>query len=71
MLLDAAPSTVLIGLVPLLVVLPLLIFWARMFQDMLHNDDLLVIYRPYWILAFIFLNIPAAVFYYITIYRNR
>ena len=71
MLLNVAPSTLLIGLVPLLVVLPLIVFWGWMFKDMLNNDDLLMIYRPYWFMAFILLNIPAAVFYYITVYRNR
>ncbi len=71
MLLDVAPSTLLIGLVPLLVVLPLIVFWVWMFKDMLGNNDLLLLYRPYWIMAFILLNIPAAVFYYITVYRNR
>ena len=71
MLLASAPSTVLIGLVPLIVVVPLILFWAWMFKDMVNNDDLLSVFKPYWIMAFILLNIPAAVFKYYTVYRNR
>jgi hypothetical protein len=71
MLLDMAPSTVLIGLIPLIIVVPLIVFWGWMFRDMLNNYDVPSIYRPYWMLAFILLNIPAAVFYYYTVYRNR
>jgi hypothetical protein len=71
MLLDIARSTALIGLIPLLIVIPLIVFWARMFNDMVNNDDVPSIYRPYWMMAFILLNIPAAVFYYYTVYKNR
>ena len=71
MLLDMAPSTVLIGLVPLIIVVPLIVFWGWMFRDMLNNYDVPGVYRPYWMVAFILLNIPAAVFYYYTVYRNR
>jgi uncharacterized membrane-anchored protein YitT (DUF2179 family) len=71
MLLDLAPSTVLIGLIPLLIVVPLIMFWAWMFKDMVNNDHLPSIFKPYWVMAFILLNIPAAIFYYYTVYRNR
>ncbi len=71
MLLDVAPSTVLIGLVPLIVVVPLVVFWAWMFKEMLNNDGIPSIFRPYWMMAFILLNIPAAVFYYYTVYKNQ
>ncbi len=71
MLLAASSSTLLIGLIPLLLVVPLVIFWAWMFRDMLNTTDVPSIYRPYWTMAFILLNIPAAVFYYYTVYRNR
>lgn len=71
MLLDRAPATVLIGLVPLIVVVPLIVFWGWMFNDLVKNDDLPSIFKPYWMLAFILLNIPAAVFYYYTVYKSR
>jgi hypothetical protein len=62
MLLDMAASTALIGLIPLIIVVPLLLFWARMFKDMVNNDNLLRFFKPYWVMAFILLNIPAAIF---------
>jgi hypothetical protein len=71
MLLDVARSTALIGLIPLIVVIPLIVFWARMFNDMVKIDVVPSFYRPYWMLAFILLNIPAAIFYYYTVYKNR
>lgn len=71
MFLSAAPSTLLIGLIPLIVIVPLIVFWVRMFKDMLNSDDVSSIFKPYWTMAFILLNIPAAVFYYYTVYRNR
>ena len=70
MFLSAAPGTLLIGLIPLIVIVPLIVFWIWMFKDMLHNDTLPSIFKPYWLMAFILLNIPAAVFYYYTVYRN-
>jgi hypothetical protein len=71
MFLSAAPSTLLIGLIPLIVVVPLIVFWVRMFKDMLNNDNLPSIFKPYWLIAFILLNIPAAVFYYYVVYRSN
>ena len=71
MLLAIASSTLLIGLIPLLVVVPLIVFWAWMFKDMMNNIDVPSVFRPYWMMAFILLNIPAAVFYYYAVYRNR
>jgi hypothetical protein len=70
-ILATAPSTLLIGLIPLIVVVPLVVFWAWMFKDMVNNTDMPSIFRPYWMMAFILLSIPAAVFYYYTMYRNR
>jgi hypothetical protein len=29
------------------------------------------IFKPYWVMAFILLNIPAAIFSNYTVYRNR
>lgn len=71
MLLEVARSVVLIGLIPLIVVVPLIVFWAWMFNDMVKSDDVPSIFKPYWMLAFILLNIPAAIFYYYTVYRER
>jgi hypothetical protein len=70
MLLDMARSTVLIGLIPLVVIVPLIVFWAFMFKDMLNNDNMPSMFKPYWMMAFVLLNIPAAIFYY-TVYKDR
>jgi hypothetical protein len=70
-LLDSTLRTVLIGLVPLIVIVPLVVFWVWMFKDMMNNDDLPSVFKPYWLMAFILLNIPAAVFYYYTVYKSR
>ncbi len=70
MLLDMTRSTLLIGLIPLIVVVPLIVFWGWMFNDMVKNENVPSIFKPYWMLAFILLNIPAAIFYYYTVYRN-
>ncbi len=61
----------LIGVIPLLIILPLLAFWAWMLRDLLLTDRIIPPAKPYWLVAFILLNIPAAVFYYITVYRQR
>ncbi len=71
MFLDMTPSTLLIGLVPLVVVIPLIVFWAFMFKDMLNSDTMPSIFKPYWMMAFVLLNIPAAIFYSYTVYRDR
>ena len=71
MFLDVAPGMLPIGLIPLLIVVPLAFFWVRMFKDMLNNYDVPGVFRPYWTMAFILLNIPTAIFYYITVYKNR
>ncbi len=51
--------------------LPLLVFWAWMFREMINNDNLPVDAKNYWTLLFIFLNIFAAMFYYVNVYKNR
>ncbi len=56
---------------PLLLVIPLIAFWIWMFRDMLNNRDLSDTARNGWIIAFIFLNAFAAVFYYAYEYRNK
>jgi hypothetical protein len=64
-------SAVWVELLPLIIVLPFVVFWAWMFRDMVNNNDLPSIFKPYWMMAFIFLNIPAAIFYYYTVYKDR
>ena len=60
-----------VQLLPLLLVIPLIAFWIWMFRDMLNNRDLSDTARNGWIIAFIFLNAFAAVFYYAYEYRNK
>jgi hypothetical protein len=64
-------STMLTHLIPLLIILPLLVFWAWMFSDMLSNDRLPGEVRSQWTVAFILLSVFAAVLYYANIYRDR
>ena len=71
MILARARRAVLIGLIPLLVVVPLIVLWAWMFKEMLKRDDLPSIFKPYWTMACIPLNIPAAIFSCDTVYSNR
>jgi cbb3-type cytochrome oxidase subunit 3 len=52
-------------------ILPLLAFWAWMFRDMLNNGSLPDTAKTGWTVAFIVLNVFAAVFYYVYEYRNR
>ena len=64
-------STMLTHLIPLLIILPLLVFWAWMFSDMLNNNRLPDELRSQWAVAFILLSVFAAVLYYANIYRDR
>ncbi len=54
-------------------VIPLLLlgFWAWMFWDMANQDNFQFTSKFNWTLAFVFLNVVAAVFYYFYEYRNR
>jgi hypothetical protein len=61
----------LVPLIPTIGVLALLVFWAWMFWDMTNNDDLPSSSKNNWMLAFVFLNVFAAVYYYVYEYRNR
>lgn len=60
-----------------LIVLPLLLtllagsFWLWMAWDLGQNDHLSQNERTYWLAAFLFLNVFAAVFYYAYEYRKR
>jgi hypothetical protein len=60
-----------------LIVIPLIFtllaggFWLWMAWDLGGNDDLPGKEKLYWQLAFIFMNVFAAVFYYVNVYRRR
>jgi hypothetical protein len=60
-----------------LIVIPLILtllaggFWLWMAWDLGGNDNLSRSEKFYWQLAFIFMNVFAAVFYYVTEYRKR
>ena len=69
-------AQVLLLLIPLL----LFIFWAWMFSDMIKNENLPSCFISFtggrdarfdWTVAFVFLNIFAAIFYYTNEYRTR
>lgn len=55
----------------LLVPLPFVAFWFLMFRDMLNNHYLAGDAKYNWTLAFIFMNVFAAMLYYANVYRNR
>jgi hypothetical protein len=60
-------------LIPLiLILLPLLAlaFWLWMAWDLGGNDNLSRSEKNNWTLAFLFLNVFAAVYYYVTEYRK-
>ncbi len=58
-------------IIPLIIILPLIVFWLWMARDMANNDNLSSSEKTYWTLAFLFINVFAAVFYYVTQYRRR
>ena len=62
-------------LIPLIFILPLIAFWLWMFNDMLKNDYLPGLVtndaKLDWMVAFILLNVFAAVIYYALVYRRR
>jgi heme/copper-type cytochrome/quinol oxidase subunit 2 len=60
-------------LLPVLLILPLLglSFWLWMAWDLDKNDRLSSQEKTYWTLAFVFLNVFAAVYYYVYEYRKR
>ncbi len=61
----------LVLLITVLLPLPLIGFWFWMFRDMTNNDYLTGNEKYTWTLAFIFLNIFTALWYYFVEYRNR
>ncbi len=56
---------------PLFITLPLVGFWFWMFRDMTINEYLTSKEKTNWLLAFVFLNIFGAAYYYLVEYRNR
>jgi len=62
-------------LISLCVILPSIVFWLWMFQDMSNNDNVPPLVtsdaKSDWLLAFIFLNVFGAMLYYSVVYRNR
>jgi len=65
---------------PLIILVPLVAFWAWMFRHMTNNDDLPAESTPRftwpptskyaWMWTFIVLNIAGAALYYMTVYRE-
>jgi amino acid transporter len=53
-------------IISLVIILPMITFWLRMFQDMTHNDNLPNEAKNNWTLAFVFGNVFAATFYFAT-----
>ena len=49
----------------------LALFWLWMFRDMLNNDYMPSNAKTNWTMLFVFLNVFAAVYYYVYVYRNR
>lgn len=58
-------------LIPLIAVVPLVVFWLWMAWDLGGNNDLSSNERLYWMAAFLFMNVFAAVFYYAYEYKKR
>ena len=58
-------------LLGLIITLPLIVFWLWMAWDLGGNDDMSGSEKFYWQLAFIFLNVFAAVYYYVYVFRKR
>jgi len=52
--------------IPLIISLPLVVFWLCMAWDLGGNDDMTGNEKFYWQLAFIFMNVFAAICYYFT-----
>ncbi len=57
-------------LIPMTIALVLAAFWVWMFWDMTNNVNLRNT-RANWTLAFVLLNVFAAVYYYVVEYRNK
>jgi hypothetical protein len=60
----------LIQLIPFLIVMPIFGLWAWMFRHMMM-DPMPDTTRFVWILCFVFLSLPTAMYYYFTVYKPR
>lgn len=61
----------LISFIVLLLPVLLLGFWVWMAYDFIQHPPVNARERQLWALAFVLLNIFAAVYYYVTVYRIR
>jgi len=57
--------------ISLIIILPMVVFWLWMAWDLGKNDNMSGNEKFYWTLAFLFMNVFAAVFYYVTEYRKK
>ena len=55
----------------LIIIIPLVVFWFWMWNDLAKNDYLSREAKNNWTLAFVFLSVFAAWWYYLTEYRYR
>lgn len=60
-----------VSVVAILLPLTLAAFWAWMFRDMINNEYLTSDARATWTWEFVFLNVFAATWYYLSEYKNR
>lgn len=60
-----------VQLIPLVFIVPLIVFWLWMFRDMLNNEDLPPGVKENWTWAFILLNVFAAAIYFGGIFQRR
>jgi len=58
-------------LIPLIIIVALEGFWGWMFMDMSNNPSLPPASKQNWLIAFVFLNIFAAGWYYLSEYQDR
>jgi hypothetical protein len=55
-------------LIPLIVLLPFILFWLWMITDAYKRNLTL---KPVWLVMFFLGHIPVAIIYYIVIYKNQ
>jgi hypothetical protein len=58
-------------IIPLIAILPFIVFWLWMAWDLGGNDHLSGNEKFYWMLALLFMNVFGAVFYYFYEYKKR
>lgn len=60
-----------LSIITLFIPVLLLAFWAWMLHDFLQHPPFDPRERQLWLLAFVFLNVLTAAYYYFMIYRER